>query len=339
VAVVGTLTGFLAAEGIVRLFDLAPEVGFIQAGRYRLSANPRLGYEMVPSLRCEERGGRCDFLGTSNSLGFRDREHPLRKRPGTWRLLVLGDSIAEGFRIDDDRAIFPALLEKLLRARGLDAEVLNFAVNGYDTRQEVETLRAKGMAFHPDLVLVAYCLNDTTLTDGGIMETLRSIDRDRDGRTLDAARLRPWLGESALYRYLAYRVAPAAAFAPSAAPDDAVAPAAAAEGFGNRERVAAAFADLHSLAREARLQVVVAIFPRLDALDPYPFAREHARVRAMAEADGFAVVDLLGPMRDCALAGSDSIGFDAWHPTAYGHACAAAALAEGVAALAGSRAN
>ena len=42
-------------------------------------------------------------------------------------------------------------------------------------------------------------------------------------------------------------------------------------------------------------------------------------------------------MRDCAFAGRGPVGFDAWHPTAYGHACAAAALAEGVAALTGLR--
>ena len=80
--------------------------------------------------------------------------------------------------------------------------------------------------------------------------------------------------------------------------------------------------------------MLVAIFPRLDALDPYPFAREHAATRMLAEHDGFDVIDLFEPMRDCAFSGAEPVGFDAWHPTEYGHDCAAAALAEAVASLA-----
>ncbi|HUD70408.1 MAG TPA: SGNH/GDSL hydrolase family protein [Dongiaceae bacterium] len=324
VAALGTLTGFLAAEGIVRLLRVAPDVAFIESGRFRLSANPRLGYEMVPSMRCTETAGRCDFRGPSNSLGFRDREHPLEKEPGTFRVLLLGDSVAQGLRVEDDRRIFPALLEERLRERGIAAEVLNFAVNGYDTRQEVETLATKGLRFRPDLVLVAYCLNDDTRTDGGILAMLRSIEKEQGDRTLDAARLTPWLGESALYRYLRYRVLPAAETA---------------RGVPEEERVPVpeALATLRDLARRERFAVLLAVFPRLDALVPYPFDREHAALRALAEADGFAFVDLLPSLRACALAGAEPVGFDAFHPTAYGHACAAAALVDPVAALAHPR--
>ncbi len=324
VAAIGTLAGLLAAEAIVRWLHAAPDVGFIESGRFRLSANPRLGYEMVPSMRCIGPGGRCDFSGPSNSLGFRDREHPLEKPPGTFRVLVLGDSVAQGLRVEDDRDIFPVLLEARLRERGVPAEVLNFAVSGYDTRQEVENLAVKGLPFHPDLVLVAYCLNDTTRNDGGILETLRAIDAERGDRTLDAARLAPWLGTSALYRYLKYRVLPAAQAA-RGVPQEARVP------------VPEALAELRDLARCERFDVLLAVFPRLDALVPYPFEGEHAALRALAEEDGFAFVDLLPPLRDCALAGRQPVGFDAFHPTAYGHACAAAALADAVASFARPR--
>jgi lysophospholipase L1-like esterase len=320
VAAIGTLTGLLAAEAIVRWLHVAPDAGFIESGRFRLAADPRLGYEMVPSMRCAAPGARCDFRGPSNSLGFRDREHAIEKPPGTFRVLVLGDSVAQGLRVEDDRDIFPVLLEERLRERGVPAEVLNFAVSGYDTRQEVENLAAKGLRFHPDLVLVAYCLNDTTRTDGGILETLRTIDAGRGGRTIDAARLAPWLGESALYRYLRYRALPAAAAA-RGVPE------------GEPVPVHEALAELSVLAHRERFDVLLAVFPRLDTLVPYPFAREHAALRALAEADGFAFVDLLPPLRDCALAGTEPVGFDAFHPTAYGHACAAAALADPVASL------
>jgi lysophospholipase L1-like esterase len=46
-------------------------------------------------------------------------------------------------------------------------------VGGYHTMQEIETLRAKGLKYQPDLVLVAFCINDFNLdSDGGVYEQL-----------------------------------------------------------------------------------------------------------------------------------------------------------------------
>lgn len=317
----GTGTGLLVAEVLLRLLSLAPEVGFIDEGRFRLSANPRIGYEMIPFLAHQGGGGRYDFRGPGNSMGFRDREHARGARAGTYRILVLGDSVGEGLRIEDDSHIFPAVLEARLRGLGLDAEVLNFSVNGYNTLQEVETLKEKGLPFRPDLVLVAYCLNDTGRVDGGILAALRDRDRSVAGRTVNAARLAPWLGRSALFRFLRYRV-----FAPDHPPAD--------DGLLDRDSVDEAFAELHRLAGEGRFAVLVAVFPRLDALDPYPFQEEHAIVRARAISNGFAFFDLFPTFLECSRKGDGPVGFDPFHPTALGHDCAAAALAEQVLAIA-----
>ena len=314
----GIALGLLSAEALVRLGSLAPEVAFIDEGRFRLSANPRIGYEMIPSLVYVGGGGRYDFRGPSNSMGFRDREHSVGAREGTYRILVLGDSIGEGLRIEDDGQIFPAVLESRLRELGLDAEVLNFSVNGYNTLQEVETLKEKGLAFRPDLVLLAYCLNDTARIDGGILAALRARDEGAAGRRVNAARLTPWLGRSALYRFLRYRV-----FEPDHPPVD--------DGTLDEDSVARAFADLERLAQDGRFAVLVAVFPRLDAmLDPYPFLHEHAQVRARATRHGFTVVDLLPPLLECSRTGEGPVGFDTFHPTARGHDCAATALADQV---------
>ena len=314
----GTAAGFLAAEAIVRLLSLAPEVGFIEEGRFRLSANPRIGYEMIPALLHSGGAGRFDFRGSGNSLGFRDREHAHEARAGTYRILVLGDSIGEGLRIEEDERIFPRRLEARLRAFGLDAEVLNFSVNGYNTLQEVETLKEKGLGFRPDLVLVAYCLNDTSSMDGGILAALRASDGFASGSTINAARLTPWLGRSALYRFLRYRV-----FDSDHPPAD--------DHLLDRDSVAAALEELHRLAELEGFAVLVAVFPRLDALlEPYPFQEEHGRVRTRASDHGFATLDLMPAFLECARGGNGPVGFDAFHPTERGHECAAAALAERV---------
>jgi hypothetical protein len=42
-------------------------------------------------------------------------------------------------------------------------EVLNMAVPGYNTAMEVETLKARGLAYEPDVVVVGFCWNDIDL--------------------------------------------------------------------------------------------------------------------------------------------------------------------------------
>ena len=87
------------AEAIVRLGGLAPAVVRLERDGYRLSDNTRLAYEPVPGF-----DGR-------NSMGFRDREHEAVKPDEVYRILVLGDSIAEGFGGIQAEAIFTARLQ------------------------------------------------------------------------------------------------------------------------------------------------------------------------------------------------------------------------------------
>ena len=39
-------------------------------------------------------------------------------------------------------------------------EVLSFGVPGYNLDQEIETLRSRALVYQPDVVIVAFCLND-----------------------------------------------------------------------------------------------------------------------------------------------------------------------------------
>ena len=98
----------------------------------------------------------------TNSLGFRDtREYPLAKAPGTFRILVLGDSVTFGHGALYE-ASYPYLLEQRLREwqPGVTWEVWNLGVPGYNTAQELAYLREVGGRYAPDLVIVGVFLND-----------------------------------------------------------------------------------------------------------------------------------------------------------------------------------
>ncbi len=118
-----------------------------------------------------------DAIGKSwaiydENLGYRPRPgvgdvnaHGLRGAPvddpkRRFRVLILGDSVA--FYGDDPDDTFPGQLGRIL---GSDAhlvatEVLNAGVRGYTNYQELVYLQKYGVALEPDLVGVAFVLND-----------------------------------------------------------------------------------------------------------------------------------------------------------------------------------
>jgi lysophospholipase L1-like esterase len=316
------LLALLGAELLVRALGAAPELGVIRKGRFQLSRNPKIGYEPVPGLHYEGEGlSFYDYQGSSNSLGYRDREHAVARLPGVYRILVLGDSVAAGLRIERSEDTFPFLLQDLLRAQGVNAEVMSFAVSGYNTQQEVETLKDKGLRYRPDLVVLAYVLNDREQMDGGILAAL--LDSERRSGGVSSSRVHPVLAQSALYRFLALRVLHRR-------------PARPAGGSGAGDPVAESFGELSDLARAGRFQVLVAVFPRFvrwfslyDAYQP-----EHDQVAALARRHGFHHLDLLNDYRICKAASQgEPLAFDNFHPTAYGHRCAAMALARTIGEL------
>jgi lysophospholipase L1-like esterase len=124
------------------------------------SENPGLIYELLPN-----REGR--LLGApyrSNALGMRRDEAPSASSPGVWRIAALGDSTMFGWAIEE-KAAYPAVLERHLNAvgDGVRYEVLNLAVPGYNTAQEVESLAGRINELEPDLVMIQFDFNDLAL--------------------------------------------------------------------------------------------------------------------------------------------------------------------------------
>jgi lysophospholipase L1-like esterase len=102
-----------------------------------------------------------------NSLGFRDaRDYTLAKPPGTFRILVLGDSVTFGHGALSDTT-YPFLFEQRLRQWRPDInwEVWNLGVPGYNTTTELKYLERVGPSYQPDLVIVGFYENDLSDND------------------------------------------------------------------------------------------------------------------------------------------------------------------------------
>jgi lysophospholipase L1-like esterase len=133
-------------------------VGIIQA-----SDDPNIRKELPKNFDGLMLGRRV----RTNSFGLRGPETSLAKPEGVFRIAVLGDSWAFGWGVGEGEP-FPEVLAALLDRRdaGGRVEVLNFSVSAYNTLQELAVLRGKALAFQPDLVLLAYNVNDVEGLDG-----------------------------------------------------------------------------------------------------------------------------------------------------------------------------
>ena len=174
-ALVSTLLGLVALEVAMRVrarlaapaglgtahLGAVPPGGRARLGSIvRLSADPRIIYELMPGLDVT-------FLGAplrTNADGFRG---PLvaatRTRPAV-RIVGLGDSVMFGWGVSQDDTYLARLVPLLEAASpGVAWEVVNTAVPGYNTVMEVATLEAKGLRFDPDLVVLNFVGNDLGL--------------------------------------------------------------------------------------------------------------------------------------------------------------------------------
>ncbi|GFK93071.1 Arylesterase [Fundidesulfovibrio magnetotacticus] len=76
----------------------------------------------------------------------------------TLRVVALGDSLTAGFGLGPSES-FPAVLQRELRARGLDVEVVNFGVSGDTTAGGVARVGA-ALAARPDALILELGAND-----------------------------------------------------------------------------------------------------------------------------------------------------------------------------------
>ncbi len=108
---------------------------------------------------------RAGVTTTINRLGYRGREYPLARTPGRTRTVMLGDSVAFGYGVDD-AATFSAVLERMEPR----LEVLNLGVQGYGTDQELIKLEEERLRYHPEVVVLNACL------DNDFLDNARSVN-------------------------------------------------------------------------------------------------------------------------------------------------------------------
>lgn len=266
----------------------------------RASQDPELVYEMAPLAEAERDGVAIRI----NADGFRDDPFPDARAPGELRIVLIGDSVAGGLGVAMEEA-FPQLLEHLLGAAppagASSAVVLNMSVYGYSTRQELRLLETRGLGADPDLVILAYHLNDPDIADAGQLRhfsrpPLALIELGRDAWQL----IRLW-GDDRDYHTRIHE--------------------------DGAEEIAADFRRLGAISQESGVPILVAVVPVFEWTSGYAWLGVHQQLRDLAEGNDLGFLDLRAPLTSEPQA---SVTFDFWHPNARGHRIIAEALAEWV---------
>jgi SGNH hydrolase-like domain, acetyltransferase AlgX len=162
-AAASLLAGALLVEGAARVWVHASlaqmrrqAAGALPISRY----DAVLGWDKTPGASQTVRRSEFEVTFQFNSKGLRGPERDYAKPAGTRRVLILGDSFAEGYYVDENQTV-RAVLEELLDGEACGRwEVINGGTIAYSTDQEYLFYQTEGYRYGPDAVVLLFYYND-----------------------------------------------------------------------------------------------------------------------------------------------------------------------------------
>lgn len=256
------------------------------------SDNPLIGHVHEPDSSAHLMGVDVEI----NSDGLRDEEYPV-ERTEKYRIAALGDSLTFGWGVEKEDT-FEHLLEDML-SETRATEMINFGHGNYNTVQQVNLFKERGLKYNPDKVVVFFFINDAEVTP------------QRSAWT-PLARLRSVTFLWSRVRGLLTRAAPEATFESfySALYED---------DFPGFIAMKEAFVELQGICEEQGIELQVVLLPELHDLVDYPFAAEYAKVESFLRDNSISVIDLTPAFEGYENAIDLWVARDDAHPNALAH--------------------
>mgnify|MGYP002641082080 FL=1 len=166
----------LLLEGGLRLMGYPKGLFDYRANDGKTLFRPGISMQLVWDL--------IPYTITTNALGFRGPEITLEKPAATTRIIALGDSITQGFYVDNPHT-YPASLQVQLQEQGHPVEVINAAIGDISIDRQIDLYKRFCAKLKPHIVLLTFVLND--------IDAIRDKQREE---LINADTFRPGLGES-----------------------------------------------------------------------------------------------------------------------------------------------
>lgn len=143
------------------VLDIVGGFIFIPPTPFRNSPDEHVHHKMLPytPYLMYNRFGDFKVEMKTDNMGFRGRDIK-EKEPGTYRIVMLGDSFTMGEGIGDDQT-FPLLVERYLNEmKGRKYEVINLGVESYSPVLEYLELKEYIGMLKPDMVILNFDMSD-----------------------------------------------------------------------------------------------------------------------------------------------------------------------------------
>lgn len=305
-ALIGFGISFFVLEGFSRIYYYEvfkkPLLAKYEGKDLCIQYDKDLLYKFIPNRCCR------------NSRGYFDYEYSYNKPDGCIRIVVIGDSIAQGQGVGLNQR-FPKILEEKLNS-GLAAkkfEVITLACSGYSTSQEIILLKKEALLYNPDLIIWSYCLNDPA----------HPVFHNANGET------GRYFFKTSLYSVFLIRRSIFLFIENEKAKKYKT------EDFDARlhdiywGQVEKDIAEIAKVSSAKKMPVIFLIHPDFIAgkgFDQYPFTELHKKLYTAALKSNLYPIDLLDCYRQYEpheIKSNDAKWFDPWHLSAKGHAAIA----------------
>lgn len=218
------------------------------------------------------------FKMRTNALGFRGPAATAQKPADRFRILVLGDSVAFGWGVDEEHTFLRRFESDWNATHERKIEVLNAGHLVYDSVQQQALLRDQGLSLSPDLVLLVYVVNDIEPSRDLVEEALLGKAPDPQEAVPDAGDLWTSLAAaaravslSALGELFVLQSDPMARFQRAAGADVVYAPEKFGKGPRGWPRSQRALLQMRDLCQERSIPFVVLDHTRPQLLPLQPF--------------------------------------------------------------------
>lgn len=268
-----------------------------------------------------------------NSNGLRDYDIPIKKEDSVYRIIMLGDSVAEGYGVHLEDTVGKQLESLLNRNNEKNVEVINIAMAGLNTFQEAHLLEIIGLKYKPDMIIIAHILNDA---DGGVFFNHKIKEDKYTKINLLNISVPIWVKEtlkkSALLFFIKNRTDDLIWLFNINDSDDEL-NSIKTDYFHkiyndnkNWHNTIEGFAKISKQVKELHCEVIMVIFPIMYDFEHYDWMDIHAKVKEAGNNYGFSVIDLFNeyakyPVKSIRLERGDFV-----HPNRKGHKIAAEVL-------------
>lgn len=154
------LVALLIGEIILRSLGYRPLQSVPPPEEPFLTHHPLFGWYHVPNSDHIFRRAPFSVRVRINNMGLRDSTYSYAQTDGRKRILILGDSFAWGFGVEQHE-----MFSERLEANLENIDVINAAVTGYSTDQELLWLEHEGIKYNPNVIVLSLVGNDIPMND------------------------------------------------------------------------------------------------------------------------------------------------------------------------------